>query len=193
MITMIGGMAVIFLSVLYPEMITPFAHGVPMKEVEDGFLAGKDQYKFMRAFFGIFSCTVIAVVSGLLTKRSENKPIEGLVWGTISAAIRHYKGKEGSEDQSQWVKVTATRIDSSEEQEYPNIVLSSELAKTLAATAGDLIYATDSRAWLGGLRSGHAKVLSVDENLPLGEVRIGAALYDAIHRDNQPIRIRRMY
>ena len=37
-----------FWSILQPEIITPFAHGVPMKEAKEGFLAGKDQYKFMR-------------------------------------------------------------------------------------------------------------------------------------------------
>ena len=38
-----------------------------MKEVEDGFPAGKNQYKFMRAFFGLV-CSVIGVVAGLSTK-----------------------------------------------------------------------------------------------------------------------------
>ena len=39
-LTMIGGSLIIFGSILYPEWITPFAHGVPMKEVNaDEFLA----------------------------------------------------------------------------------------------------------------------------------------------------------
>ena len=67
-LTMIGGSAVILASVIWPELITPFAHGVPMKEVEDGFLAGKNQYKFMRAFFGLAVCSVIGIVAGLSTK-----------------------------------------------------------------------------------------------------------------------------
>jgi SSS family solute:Na+ symporter len=41
--TMVGGSALIFASVIFPELITPFAHGVPMTEVGDGLLAGKDQ------------------------------------------------------------------------------------------------------------------------------------------------------
>ena len=94
-LTMIGGSAVILASVVWPELITPFAHGVPMKEVEDGFLSGKNQYKFMRAFFGLAVCSVIGIVAGLSTKgrplsrdprlglgNSERRHQELLRWST---------------------------------------------------------------------------------------------------------------
>ena len=72
------------------------AHGVPMQEVGDGFLAGKDQFKFMRAFFGLSVCSVIGIVAVPFTRAPDPDSLKGLVWGTVGDAIRHFKGKEGT-------------------------------------------------------------------------------------------------
>ena len=40
--TLVGGLAAVGLSIFVPEVIRPFAHGVPMQEVEDGFLSGNE-------------------------------------------------------------------------------------------------------------------------------------------------------
>ena len=94
---MLLGLSIIFWSILQPEIITPFAHGVPMKEAKEGFLAGKDQYKFMRGFFGMSVCTVIGLITGYLFPNQQQDSIKGLVWGTVKDAIRNYKGSDGSE------------------------------------------------------------------------------------------------
>ena len=49
--TLVGGMLAIVVSLIFPQVISPFAHGVPMKETDGTLLAGITQYKFMRAFF----------------------------------------------------------------------------------------------------------------------------------------------
>ena len=61
--TMLGGMLLIGLSLFVPEVIAPFAHGVPMAELgEDvGWLDGMKQYKFMRARYGMVVCSIIGV------------------------------------------------------------------------------------------------------------------------------------
>ena len=85
MCTLLGGMALIGLSLFVPQIITPFAHGVPMVELgEDaGLLDGMKQYKFMRACFGMCVCSVIGVVTSLFTKPETVKRQQGLVWGTL--------------------------------------------------------------------------------------------------------------
>ena len=77
---MLLGLSIIFWSILQPEIITPFAHGVPMKEAKEGFLAGKDQYKFMRGF-GMSVCLTIGLVTGYLFPNRQHDSIKGPVWG----------------------------------------------------------------------------------------------------------------
>jgi SSS family solute:Na+ symporter len=198
--TMVGGAAMIFLSILFPEMITPFAHGVPMKEVDpDTFLPGKDQYKFMRAFFGMAVCTGIGVVVTLATKARPLEQVKGLVWGTVSDAIEWYKGSPGSEVVSVWARATGIRTDDEEIRgrgRLPTVRLSRALADALGgAVEGDLVYVSDARAWLGGLRSGHGIVAGVDEGEGPARVTLGPTLWDVIVGRGQPrpLRVRKLY
>ena len=83
--TLIGGMSLIGLSLFVPQIITPFAHGVPMAELGDdaGWLDGMKQYKFMRACFGTIVCTVIGIVTTFLSTPEPIERQQGLVWGTL--------------------------------------------------------------------------------------------------------------
>ena len=80
-VTLVGGMAAIVLSLFLPEMITPFAQGVPMAEAGTGLLAGMAQYKYMRAFFGIAVCAALAVGTTLFTRPEPPERRRGLVSG----------------------------------------------------------------------------------------------------------------
>ncbi len=86
--TLIGGMAAIVFSFFVPEVIAPFAHGVPMGERGEGFFGGVQQYKFMRACYGLAISGAIGVVVTLLTRPEPPDKRRGLVWGTISDAAR---------------------------------------------------------------------------------------------------------
>ena len=77
--TMVVGLLAVGLSVFVPEVITPFAHGVPMGEAGEGLFGGAKQYKFMRACFGLSVCAIVGVVVSFFTK-PETKPLSGLVW-----------------------------------------------------------------------------------------------------------------
>ena len=70
--TIVGGLVAIGVSIFIPEIIRPFAHGVPMdadfREAGDGLFAGAKQYKFMRALFGLGVSGLIGVVVTLFTK-----------------------------------------------------------------------------------------------------------------------------
>jgi SSS family solute:Na+ symporter len=194
--TMVGGSLAIFASVVWPEIIQPFAHGVPMKEVEDGFLAGKDVWKFMRAFYGLVVCSVIGVGVSLFTKARPIEDVKGLVWGTVSDAIAWYKGSPGEEVESAWAEARALAGDDDTRQGrgmLPVVTLASDLAATLGAGAGDLVYVSDARAWLGGLKASHAVVLAVDEDIAGGRVVLGPALVRAVGGTDKALRIKRLY
>jgi SSS family solute:Na+ symporter len=196
--TMVGGAAVIFLSILVPEIITPFAHGVPMRDAGDAFLAGSDQYKFMRALFGIVACLVIGVSVTCITVPRRLEEVRGLVWGTVSDAIASYKGSPGDESESDWASGEAITHEAdlfSETAGLPIVCVGTDVAERLGGLSpGDLVYISDPRGWLGGLRSAHAIV--GDGEVAPGSVAIGATPWRVITRGNPasaPVRIKRLY
>ena len=200
-ITMLLGLSVIFWSILQPEIITPFAHGVPMKEAKEGFLAGKDQYKFMRGFFGISICLGIGLITGFLFPNRNQESIKGLVWGTIGDAIRHYKGSDGTETMSDWALVEFSIGEEEIQDDRPVVYISPTVATQLNAQVGDILYVSDSRAWLGGLRSTHAIIGgisedSIDKNsekMSTLSIKIPESLNQIAGRKGHPLRIKRMY
>jgi SSS family solute:Na+ symporter len=78
--TMIVGLVAVAASFFIPELITPFAHGVPMGDAGDGLFAGVKQYKFMRACYGLSVCTLVGVIVTFLTKPETDKDLRGLIW-----------------------------------------------------------------------------------------------------------------
>ncbi len=198
MATMVGGSFAIFLSILHPEIIRPFAHGVAMVDVESGFLAGKDQYKFMRALFGLASCTAIGVSLTFLTKRRSLESMKGLVWGTVTDALAGFKGSPGVEDESAWADARSVAGGDELRQgvgELLPVRLAPDLVALLAAAEGALVYVSDPRGWLGGLRSAHARVVGVNPALPAGGVELGPSLREqlGVDADGARLRIKRMY
>lgn len=86
--TLIGGMAAIVLSLFVPEVIAPFAHGVPMAEAGSGLFAGMTQYKYMRALFGIVVCAALAVGTALISRPEPPERRRGLVSGEPAESRR---------------------------------------------------------------------------------------------------------
>jgi solute:Na+ symporter, SSS family len=198
--TLVGGMVAIVASIFVPEIITPFAHGVPMTDVGDGMLAGMKQYKFMRAFYGIVVCGGIAVFVTLLTKPEPFERQRGLVWGTIADALKNYKGSPG--DESIHRKTTAQPRQSAVEParsgtaQLPVINLSRPAAEALHAKCGDLVYVSDRRWWFGGLRSTHAVVGAIDIDAEEAVVEIGPQTWQNVvtaSRTDQLVSIERLY
>ena len=196
--TMVGGSALIAASIIWPELITPFAHGVPMKEVPDGWLAGAKQYKFMRAFYGIAVSATIGVVVTYATRPKDLDSLRGYVWGTLADAIRNYKGSDGVEAYSRWVPAAVQSGGADEVHPATGVAMariSRGLGASIDASAGDLLYVTDRRAWLGGLNSTHVIVSEVtDDTEPF--VQLGSVAYDAVVRPGRAdlaVSVRRLY
>ena len=73
--------------------------------------------------------------------------------------------------------------------------ISAALAERLEADVDDLIYISDARAWLGGLRSAHAMISAVDASLDGECVVMGEAMWRLIveGREEEVLRVKRLY
>ena len=166
--TLVGGMGAIIFSLFVPEVIIPFSHGVPMIEVDDGFLSGMKQFKFMRAFYGIVVSAFIGILVTFFTKPEEDVKQKGLVWGTIKDAIFNYKGSVGDENSQSTAFASPIILDHPKQikgaGKLPIVTISDSLAYELKAKVGDLIYVSDKRSWLGGLYSSHLIIDSIIED-----------------------------
>jgi len=182
--TLVGGLAAMVLSFVIPQVITPFAHGVPMGEAGDGIFGGFQQYKFMRAFYGLCVCSIIAVIVTLVTKPEPFTRCRGLVWGTVADAIKHYKGSQGKELAS--IRSRAMpRLLEKEDQfvgagHLPVVNISKPLAQSLQADTGDLLYVCDTRKWLGGLHSAHVIIGDVTAEDSEAYVEMGPQTFGVV-------------
>jgi SSS family solute:Na+ symporter len=158
--TLFGGTMMVALSIAWPVLITPFAHGV---DPAGGF-------KYMRALYGLAASGVIAVVVSIFTRAKSGRAIEGLVVGSLDKAKEYYKGAPANEVEGQKVVVTLS-ID----KDIQELSISHRMAELLSAKEGDIVYVSDARRWLGGLRSVHARVSAIHEGDPF-EVWISPAL-----------------
>jgi len=144
--TLLGGSILVGLSLIWPLIIAPFSHGV---DPAGGF-------KYMRALYGLAGSLIIAVCVSLFSKARSKTDIQGLVVGTLNAAKRNFKG--GVLNEKEGKKIIATPVSSDQVEE---LSVSYAAAESLAAEVGDIIYVSDSRLWLGGLRSVHTKLSSL--------------------------------
>ena len=78
----------------------------------------------------------------------------------------------------------------------PGARISVALAEELEATVGDLLYVTDGRAWLGGLRSGHVTIAELASELDPYQVELSPSTYSDIvakGRDDAAFKVKRLY
>ena len=199
--TLVGGMLAIGLSIIVPDVIAPFAHGVDAGEKGAGFLGGMSQFKFMRACFGIAVCGVVGVVVTCLTKPPSDSKLKGLVWGTVADAIHKYKGSAGNEF-SHARALAAISADTTRTAEsvvasqISKASISTKLADELQATVGDMLFVSDQRWWFGGLRSTHVQINDITTNNEIAAIEVDARAYDCIvspSRSGSAVLIERFY
>lgn len=198
--TLAGGGVAMVASIVWPSLVSPFSLGVPAEPLGEGLLAGAKVYTFTRAFYGIVVCSVIAVTATLLSRREATRDLRGLVWGTVNDAIARYKGGPGREGAGPWVNATPVRGAARPRLGAAEVLptrVSRELAATLGGvTTGDLLYITDRRAWLGGLRSTHLMVDSIADDLAGASVELAPDAWEAViapRRTEAQLRVRRLY
>lgn len=197
--TLIGGLFVMGVSMLFPAVIIPFAHGVPGGHTAWDFLAGMREQQFMRAFYGAAICAIIGVAVTLLTRPEPLEKQRGLVWGTIGDALRHYKGSPGTESEVKRAMAMPLLVDHELPHfgtaELTGIRISSSVARELDAHVGDLVYITDSRWWTGGLHSAHVIVAEISSNGGEATVAMEQSAYRNVvgRRLGQAVKLERLY
>ncbi|MEQ9322774.1 MAG: hypothetical protein RIF41_26655, partial [Polyangiaceae bacterium] len=174
--TLLGGLSLVILSIVFPSLVAPFAQGVPAGEAGDGLLAGMKQYKFMRACFGIAVSVVIGVVVTLLSEAEPEEKQEGLVWGRVPEALAAMREEEAGERRTEAMprRLEGDAMDAQEG--LPMVTVSEGVASALGVGEGDRVFVTDARGWLGGLNAAHALVGAVE-----GEgVGLGTTLWETV-------------
>lgn len=189
--TLLGGLALVMLSVVFPELVAPFAHGVPAGEPGEGLLAGMKQYKFMRACFGLGVSAAIGVVVTLVTKPEPAEKQRGLVWGTVPEALDAMRAEERKPVP---VEARARRRDHDElgEEGLPLVDITASLAEALEVSVGDRLYVSDRRWWLGGLNAGHALVGAIEKDATDLAIALGPSLRESVvakGRESQSITV----
>lgn len=162
--TMLGGSILVAVSIAWPVIVKPFAHGV---DAAGGF-------NYTRALFGLAGSGLIAIVVTLRTRGRRNGELDGLVVGTLRRAKELFKGGTINEREGEVVRVTLLI---EEKVDDDGVRVSEDVAARLQADEGDIVYLTDARRWLGGLRSVHARITGIHPG-DGGSVRIGPGLLE---------------
>jgi SSS family solute:Na+ symporter len=144
--TLVAGSILVTLSIFWPVVITPLAHGV---DPSGGF-------KYMRALYGLVVSLVIAVVVTMRTRPQSLADLAGLTVGTLESARQRYKGAPVNEGEGKKA-VGSVIIDESVEA----VSIPEAMADRIKADVGDIVYLADARLWLGGLRSVHSTISEI--------------------------------
>ncbi len=171
-LTMLVGGILMAVSIQYDDLIKPFAmiHGMDM---ESGM---QKSLIYMRGLYGMTLCTLIGVVSTFIWPNTDEKKIEGLWVGSIRQAKRFFKGSEPNDmEEGEKIRVKLgssdeTMIDETGAEVTVIARLNKADAEKMKARAGDLVYVSDKRWWLGGLHSLHATLEVAD--VEAGEIVI---------------------
>lgn len=197
--TLTGGTAALFLSIVLPGVIAPFAQGVEMKG------EGLKAFGYMRACFGISVSLLIAVSVTFFTKPRREADLTGLVWGTEREAALKFKGADtgslaGYDPGAGCIK----RI--FEVYEYAGadgdgdrdgdgaVVLSPADLEAVSASPGDILFCSHRSPLFGGLRSFRATAASFpDVKTSPGWIGVPpAAMSDARFKPGQRIVVERI-
>jgi SSS family solute:Na+ symporter len=140
--TLVGGTALMFVSLKLPVLVTPFAHGTV------------GEYIFIRAFFGVVVSTGIGVGVSLFTRPRPAEEVVGLTWDTLKTARDRFKGGKSRDDGGGPKVPSVVRVlAGGAGDDPPPVGLAEETLRKLRASEGDVIFVDDGRWWMGGLRS----------------------------------------
>ena len=181
-ISMIAGSIITVITVWKPEMIDGLAW----------FLSGPQNgvYIYFRAAFGMIVTAIIGYVITMITPPQE-KDTTGLTIDTLDEAMSFYKGGEPNHVVGKKARELQANIDDSIETDW--IQVSPSSMETLKAQDGDVIYMTDSRWWLGGLRSYHVKV-KLNSKLKDKQVAMSQATFEEAYLlESKPLTLEKIF
>ncbi|MEC9436678.1 MAG: sodium:solute symporter family protein [Candidatus Neomarinimicrobiota bacterium] len=142
--TFVGGSFLMILGQFFPEMISPFAHGIELRPDRG--------YSYIGALYNIVVCAGVGVIVTLFTKPDSEEKLKGLTVFDASKLKSIYKGSNPNETPGKAVTVD-WKLSKKDEG---TIQFSNNDMNAMKANPGDLVYIQDSRWWLGGLKSAHS-------------------------------------
>ncbi len=144
------GSVVTVVSNWYPAWIDPVSAFV---------LGPSGPYTLMRSLFGMAFTAFVGVLICLLDTSKEDKArTQGLTIFSLDKAMESYKGSRPHHAVGDEVRGLVIKIDN----KLPDskVRLNPKNLKKLKAHEGDMLYVSDDRKWLGGLRSDHVYAVS---------------------------------
>ena len=156
-LTFVLGAIFIYLGVLYPKLfVQPFSHGIEFIEAKP--------WSYIRALYNVVACVAIGVVVTLLTKPPSNyDKIKGLTLWTIKDGPKYFKGSEVNKNAGITIKFSGSEVEVSDKEDN-TVSLPKKYMNEIKGQKGDLIYISDHRWYLGGLKSTHARLDKISNN-----------------------------
>ena len=153
-ISMVFGSLFTILTLWVPYWIEPISN----------FVSGPQngQFIYMRALFGMSLTAFIGIICTFILS-DDHEPEKGLTISELDLAKKKYKGSDFlNETEGELVRNVTITLD--ETLEKSKIYVPLKYMEKLKAQDGDLVYISDNRLYLGGLRSGHVKAYGLKGN-----------------------------
>ena len=137
-----------FLTLFFPDPV------LLLRQFAFGTTEG-DPFLF-RALYGILATMIVGIVVNLFTKPPLEKDIEGYTMDTIDEAMIKFKGGVPNLTTGKTVNNLSMTLDDTIPEGL--VFISQDVADKTKSLKQDIIYLSDQRWYLGGLRSGHFRL-----------------------------------
>ena len=142
--TFLGGAFLMLLGQNFPELISPFSHGIELRP-------GRG-YSYIGALYNIFVCAGVGIIVTFFTKSKSEKELSGLTIFDVHNLKSIFKGSPVNEEKGESINLN-WKIKGNDSD---LVFFSKNDMKKMKANPGDLVFIEDSRWWLGGLKSVHS-------------------------------------
>lgn len=156
-LTFILGGIFILLGIEYPKtFVQPFSHGIEFVE--------EKPWSYIRALYNVFACVSIGIIVTLFIKPPKNyDKIKGLTIWTIKDGPQYFKGSDVNKNAGITIQFSGAEVEVTQ-KDNNEVSLPKNYMDKIKGNKGDLIYISDHRWYLGGLKSTHARLGSVSDN-----------------------------
>ena len=156
-LTFVIGAIFIMLGIEYPKtFVQPFSHGIEFVEAKP--------WSYIRALYNVVACVSIGIIVTLCTKPPKNYDrIKGLTIWTIKDGPQYFKGSDVNKNAGITIQFAGSEVEVTQ-KDNNEVSLPKNYMDQIKGNKGDLIYISDHRWYLGGLKSTHARLGSVSNN-----------------------------
>ena len=142
--TFLMGAALMIMGQFFPQLVTPFSHGIELRPDRG--------YSYIGALYNLVVCGGVGVIVSLFTQPESPEKVRGLTVFDVQLLREIFKGSKPNDKQGENVEVSwiVNKI------QGDVVNFSTKDMDRMAANKGDLVYVSDSRKWLGGLKSIHS-------------------------------------